>query len=209
MKKEIYVKLLGIFLIAFGFSAMGYGVLKGESMLVFWICYIGMIGIGLGCIIKNGELILSQLNILTIPLILWDIDFISFLITKQTIFGLADYFFEESSIMARMISLEHLFLIPLGVLALYLVKNKLNKRKNAWKISLIELTLLFIVLKIISISDKNVNCVFYSCIPYINPEPYALWWFVTVFLIVFLTDFIYKKSKIFISGNKNAQQKLQ
>ena len=176
---------------------MIYGVLRGEPILILWVCYIGMIIIGLGCLLKNRQLILSQLNILTIPLILWDIDFISFLITKQTFFGLTDYFFEETLIIARAISLEHLFLIPLGILAFYLTKDKKSEIKNAWKISIVELTLLFIILRIVNISDKNINCAFYSCIPYINPEPYVLWWFVISFLGVFLTNFIYMKIKSF------------
>ncbi len=199
MKKEVIIKILGVFLIIFGLLAMIQAISKGEPILIFWICYIGMIIIGIGCLLNKSYLISSQLNIITIPLIMWDIDFFSFLILKRTIFGLADYFFKEPSIISRLISLEHLFLIPLGILAFYLVKDKKDKKqnnKNSLLISILEVTILFIILKIINISDKNINCVFYSCIPYINPKPYWLWWFAISFLIVFVTNFVYRKIKI-------------
>lgn len=203
MKKGLFIKLLGIFFIVFGLLAMIQAIIKGEPILILWICYIGMIIIGIGCLVNNREIILSQLNILTIPLFLWDIDFISFLIFNKSIFGLVDYFFKEPSIISRLISLEHLFLIPLGIIAFYLVKNKKVKKNYAWKLSLIELTLIFIILRVINIQDNNLNCAFYSCIPYLNPEPYWLWWFVIIFIVVIITDFIYR----YFFYNKNVPQK--
>ena len=95
MKKEVIIKILGVFLIIFGLLAMIQAISKGEPILIFWICYIGMIIIGIGCLLNKSYLISSQLNIITIPLILWDIDFFSFLMSKSTLFGLADYFFKE------------------------------------------------------------------------------------------------------------------
>ena len=195
MKKEVIIKILGVFLIIFGLLAMIQAISKGEPILIFWICYIGMIIIGIGCLLNKSYLISSQLNIITIPLILWDIDFFSFLMSKSTLFGLADYFFKEPSLISRLVSLEHLFLIPLGILAFYLVRDKKDKKqnnKNSLLISILEVTILFIILRIINISDKNINCAFYFCIPYINPEPYVLWWFVIVFLLIFLTNIIYR-----------------
>jgi len=186
--KNIILKVLGIFFIFYGISAMVYSILRGNPAWVFWLCYIGMILIGIGALTKNSFLIASQLNILTIPLVLWIVDFFLVLITGNGPLGIAQYFFDEMLIVARLISLEHLFLVPLGFFLIYLIGLK---RKDSWKISTVQLIIVFTIQHLLKASESNVNCAFENCYSFL-PQFIATipGWFVINFAMVFIVVFI-------------------
>ena len=193
--KNITLTLLGLFFIGLGVFAMDYGIYRGNPGWVFWLCYFGMIIIGGATIIRNSYLILSQINILTFPLLFWNIDFIHFLITKQSLWEITDYFFDEMTTAARIISFEHLFLIPLGLLALYLIK--INK-KGAWKLSLVQLTIFFILSRFFTQIEHNVNCVFTSCWPMFPSDAWhPVRWFIIFSSMIIITHFIITHVPIF------------
>jgi len=188
---KIILVSLGIFFIAFGIFAMDYGIYRGKPGWIFWLCYIGMVVIGFGIITKNGYLILSQLNILAIPLFFWNVDFIHFIITGKDLWGITNYFFGEMLWPARLISFEHLFLVPLSLLALYLIK--INK-KGAWKLSLVQLVLFFILTQLFTNPDYNVNYAFSSIFPPDSGGAGYVWrWFGYTFTFIILTNFLITK----------------
>jgi len=201
MKKEsqeLILKIIGIFLIVFAVFAITYAGYRGMPDLIFWFCYLGMFIIGIGCLTKNDSLIASQINLIAGFLIFWIADFFYIFIADKTLFGITNYFFEEALILPRIITLEHFFLLPLSIYALYLVKLK---TKDFWKISILQAMIIFAILRIFNISEYNVNCSFYSCVSFIpNNSFYILNWFIIVFAMIFITNFIlvklfYKNSK--------------
>ena len=119
----------------------------------------------------------------------------------QTLFGVVDYFFLPGPLLGKIISLQHLFTIPLGIYLLFLVKLK---RKDAWKLSFVTLIILFLITRIFTLEIDNINCVYQSCINYsIGNGIYPFIWFAVSFLGVFITNKIIikflkkpKKSKI-------------
>jgi hypothetical protein len=170
---------------------MDFGIWRGHPDWVFWLCYWGMVIVGFGILTENSWLILSQLNILLIPLLFWDIDFIYFLLYKKSLWNIADYFFGEMMWLARFISFEHLFLIPLALLTIYLIKLK---RVDAWKLSLLQMLLFFMLSRWFTDPGYNVNCVFVSCFPFFPSDAWhPARWFLIIGGFVLITNLIMAK----------------
>lgn len=192
---NLILNVLGVFFLAFGVFAIFYSISRGKPGWVFWLCYVGMILMGFGALTKNSYLILSQLNLLALPLLFWNTDFIYYLATKKNLWGITDYFFGELLWPARVISFEHLFLIPLALVVLYLIKIK---KKGAWKLSLIQLTLFFILSRLFTQVEYNVNCVFVSCFP-VFPSDFwhPLRWFLIFGSMIIITHLVITSIPIF------------
>lgn len=188
IKQKILVAI-GIFFIAFGTLAMDYAIFRGQPSWILWSCYIGLIIIGLGALLQKGYLIASQLNILTLPLILWQIDFISYLFFDQYLFGLSQYFFSlELLPLARFISLEHFFLLPLAFITLRLVG--LDWR-HSWQISLSQLIVSAFLLYIFTDGSQNINCVFRPCLTFVSNSPwYFMKWLIIASAMIIGTNWL-------------------
>ena len=187
---------------------MLYGIYRGHPSWIFWFCYIGMILIGIGALRKDATLITSQFNILLFPLIFWNIDFFITLFTGSSKLGIAGYFFEEMLPFARLISFEHLFLIPLTLVLLFFVlknsnkesnqdsnsKNNLNRIKYSFIISLIQISLIFIIMNLLKATEDNVNCVFENCYNFLNffipYASYPILWFLFYFSMILASNLI-------------------
>ena len=101
---------------------------------------------------------------------------------------------------ARFISLEHIFLIPLSIFALYFIKIK---RTDAWKLSIIQTIIFFTLSRFFTNQNDNVNFVFYSPISIIPTNSwYLLKWFIISNMAILLTNFLIIK----IPGIKNFSQ---
>lgn len=186
--KNLILNFIGILFIILGIGAIINTIYQKELGLapIFWICYVSMILIGLGVLTKNYLLLLSQLNILAIPLIFWNIDFFYILLIGKSLFGVADYFFIPEPLIGKIITTQHIFTIPLSIYALYLIKIKEN---FAWAISFFEVSVIFFITRAISSPEQNINCVFSSCMNF-NAPYYPLAWFFVFFIIIFITNFI-------------------
>ena len=191
MQSENHKKLynaVGIFLLIWGVLAIGNALYMKEFGLILWQCYIGLIVIGFGIIKRNSSLIGSQLNIIAIPLILWTIDFLYYLITSNSLWGISDYFFVENrTLLSNLITLQHVFTIPL---ALFVVYNLRFERKDFWKISMIQLVIIYFLSYLLTSREDNINCVFEPCLNINFQFPYAITWFSLSFLMVFLTNYL-------------------
>ncbi len=195
--KNLKLNLLGIFFLLLSMSAITNTIYVNIDG-IFWICYISLILISIGILIRDDTLILSQLNILTIPLLVWIIDFLSFFIYGKTLLGITDYFFvNNGDIIGKIISLQHLFTVPLSLYALYIIKLK---RKDAWKISFIQVILVFIISVYITSQESNLNYVYrFSNFNLNLGFLYYIFWFIGYFSMIFITNFvivmIFKNSK--------------
>jgi len=123
--ESIILLLIGAAFFSLGYSAVINTAVNENTDGILWFCYAGLMLMGIGVLGRKPNLILSQLNILVIPLIFWNIDFFAFLINGESLFGIVDYFFEVGPIISRIITLQHLFTLPLAFYALY--KNQTIK----------------------------------------------------------------------------------
>ena len=193
--KDLILDFLGVFFLIWGIAAILNQVYLRDAIFFLWLCYIGLILIGLGILFRSSYLIASQIAILTIPLLIWSADFIYFLIFRQPLSGITLYFFENKIKFSNIISLQHLFTIPLSLLAIWMIK--LN-RKVFWKFGFLQITIFFMMGRFFTPANKNINCVFRSCFnTKIAFLPYFIEWFITFFLIIIITNFILMKIKVF------------
>ncbi|MCH7850384.1 MAG: hypothetical protein IH845_01950 [Nanoarchaeota archaeon] len=191
-RNNMFLNTLGLFFITLAILAVYNTIKKGNLEGIFWFCYLGLLLIGIGILLRNGTILASQLNILIIPLIVWAIDFSSyFLIGGRTIFGFTEYMFVEGRVGEKLISLQHLFTIPLSLYALKLIKLK---NKSTWKISIAQLVALSIVVLLFTSKETNINCIYSSCLNFLNTNSsYPLIWISAVLIIIYSTSKIINK----------------
>jgi hypothetical protein len=186
---KIFLNILGIVLITIAILAVYKTLKRGNLEGILWFCYLGLFLIGVGILLRNDTILASQLNILAIPLIVWAIDFFSyFLLGGKTIFGITEYMFIQGPIVGKVISLQHIFTIPLSLYALKLIKLK---NKSTWKISIIQLMGIYLAVILFTSPEKNINCVYASCLNILSTnEFYPLIWIFSTILLIYSTNIL-------------------
>lgn len=168
---------------------------------IFWLCYTGILLVMIGIWKNKSHLILSQIIILAIPDILWIIDFLGILITGNSLMNLSSYFFEPRPLLAKLVSLQHLYVIPLTLIALYLIK--IDKQKLALKFAAVQLAVFLFLSRVFTSSEDNINCVYNTCfdlapLNYLEGIlPYSFGWYGIMFLSAIVVYFILIKLNIF------------
>lgn len=192
-KKSIVIDFIGFLLFALGISAITNSLFIENPYQIFWSCYLGLIIIGIGVVKRNSFLIMSQIYILAIPILIWDIDFLYHFILGKPLLGITDYFFREEGLnIGKIISLQHLFVIPLSIYALG--KIGIKKGKDAWKMSLIQISVIFLTVIFLTPPEQNINCVFAMCgSSDFSGTAYRITWFGIFFGTVLLTKFLIGK----------------
>ncbi len=186
MNKRIILNTIGVVFIAWGLIAIIKSISEGIPDKVFWMSWQGLIIIGIACLRRNGFLMSTQLNILAIPTILWSIDLAYALATGQFIFGLSANFFSYSSVVKKIILMEHLIIFPFTIYSLYTIKLE---RTDMWKISVLQLVLIFFLTIFLTSPETNVNCAFESCLTFTLPN-YQIIWFVFMLSSIAITNIL-------------------
>ena len=199
MEDDLKLKILAVIVIIVGILAILNSIYTQQYGKMLWFCYIGLIIIGVGILIKNPYIIASQMIITFIPSLLWIIDFTAFSFFNFHVFDITTYFFNSQSLTSRIISFEHFLVVLAPLYALYKIKI-LNKYK--WKIFLfswIQITIIFILTRLLTSYSDNINCAFYTCLPFDFPFPYIISWVIVMFtyniatfLLIFKTSFFVK-----------------
>jgi len=190
IKRYEIIDVLGwLFVVIAIVGAVNY-ISAGNPEQLIWLCYFGLFFIGAGLLSRVPFFVLAQLNIMIVPLLLWTIDFFSIFLTGSPLIGIASYFFVEGPLLAKIITLQHLFTIPLGLWALYLLGID-KQGKEAWKLSFIEVSGAYLLALIFTNPEKNINCVFENCLNFVIPGPiYPVVWFVVAFSVILILNFV-------------------
>lgn len=154
-----------------------------------------MILIGIGILSKNSSLILVELNILGISLILWSIDFLYQAATNVPLWGITDYLFRGDLIIPKIVSLQHLYTVPILLFTLSLLKIK---HYNLWAISLLQALFIQIITLRYTLPQENINCVYRSCISFLPLTwHYQIIWSIGMFVIIFVTNKVIVSTALF------------
>lgn len=164
-KLNIATKLFGLYLIFLSLLAFGNAFAHPEIASPLWFCYIAVFLMGLGLFYRKPGIIAAQVNIMAIPVLVWNIDFYHYLITGKTLWGITDYFFFSKDSLSNFITLQHLYVIPIVLVFLYFLGSY---RKDIWKLSFLELIAMFVLSWFFTNQAANVNCVFKSCINFLS-----------------------------------------
>jgi hypothetical protein len=200
--KDIILYCIAALLIISLFFAIGFYLRNKLYIGLFWICYTALPLIIIGILLKKPNLILSQLIIIMIPDLMWIADFIGILLTGNSFLGVSKYFFESGSLFKKVLTLQHLYTVPLSILALGILKIDKIKLKLIL-ISFVEL-IGFFILGFILPAQYGINCLPTSanCTSFVFSKiiPYPLIWIIVEFsfvlisfLILYYLPFIKKK----------------
>ncbi|MDD2445140.1 MAG: hypothetical protein PHF09_02725 [Candidatus Nanoarchaeia archaeon] len=191
--KNFYLQFFGIFYIVIGIVAVFNVIIGLDSASVLWISYFAFFFIGLGILIKNSYLIGAWFNIIFIPYLIWSIDFLYHLFFNKSLWGITDYMFVSRVLISQIVSIQHIFIIPIALLSIYFIKLQ---KKDFWKLSLILISMSFILTRLFTKPIENVNCVFKNCLPFeIIPVLYPISWFLAFFIMIGIVNFLLVKIK--------------
>ena len=157
---------------------------------MLWLSYICLILLSIGILKKNSSLVASQVAIIGIPYVFWNIDFFHHLFTNSSLFGITDFFFESGYLIGKIIALQHVFNLPLSIYSIYLIGIN---RTDFWKISIFQVTMAFLISRAITTPEENVNCVFQNCANFDLGFPYVIEWFVSYILMILITNWFLVK----------------
>lgn len=185
--KNIILNSIAIlFLITFCWVIISF-LRLGDYSAFLWVCYISIPIIIFGLLKRNSNIILSQLVILAIPDLLWIFDFFYFLITGNVLIGATT--FPKGSLIDKIRSLQHLYIVPLSLFALSIIKLKRNYKVLFF--TLIEIALIFLLTIFVTPSSANINCIYKNCINIpLNFLPYTFIWFGLLFIFITISYFI-------------------
>ena len=185
-REELGTDVVGVGLILVGVFAIGYNLFLGNFDAILWFCYLSLIITGFGIVAENGDVIVTQLNILTIPALIWTVDF-AFMLAGHSPFGITTYFWGEGLI-AKIISLQHLVTVPLAFYCLSIVKFG---KTGMWKFSFLQAIVIFGLSRFFTHPLNNINYVFGSPFFMNNlGEVYPFVWFAVAFVAIFVTNFL-------------------
>lgn len=190
-KKSLTIFLAVLFIVA-GTYAMDYVIFRDHASWALWLCYLGLTIAGFGFLLKSPKIVISQLYILALPTVIWLIDFFYSVFAGRTLWGVTEYFFAKDLLFsARLVSIEHLYFLPLALFGLWLIWDE-GKIKGAWLISMIQITLVYLISLYFTDTAQNVNCVFRSCFPFVPSDYYyPLRWFAIMFGGVFTAKWLF------------------
>ncbi len=201
MKKQTKCYILntiGIFFLFISISSIITSFYRPGIAEAIWMCYISTALIGLGLIYRKGNIILAQIYILTIPLIIWNIDFFYQLITNTSLWGITDYFFANKNFtFENLLSLQHLITIPLTLYSIFLIKIK---NKNSEKIAFIQIFIVYFATLALTTQGENANCAFEPCMNLGFEIPFYIYsfvWFASYSIIITLTYYLLNMLKSF------------
>ena len=190
--KSIFLFVVGVLYLLLGVGGI-MNTLNQDSFglaPILWLCYMVMILIGIGVLTRNSLLVLSQLNIIFIPFLIWNLDFFFILFTGNPLFDVANYFFIPGPLIGKLITSQHIFTLPILIYTLYLLKIE---EKRAWIISIVQIAFVFVITRMVSSPDENINCVFKSCTNFEFIGYYPLVWFVVFFMMIYVTNYLLTK----------------
>lgn len=187
---------IGVVLIIMGVFAFGYNIYYEKAFNLFWLCYIGLILMGIGSLMKSGNLLISQINILTIPALVWAVDFIYYLIFNHPLLGISNYFFASGYTFAqKIISLQHMLAIPLALYALSIVKIR---ETDMWIWSFGEAVIVYVLTLMFTNKIYNINYI--NSISFLSLDLgkyYPLAWIGIAFIGIFVTNDIITRFSAF------------
>lgn len=181
------LNFIGILFLLYGIVAIIDNIVLSDTGIapVLWMSYICLIILSIGILKKDAGLIASQMAILAIPYLIWNIDFFHHLFSGESLFGITDYYFKHLPLLERIISFQHIFNIPLSLYSIYLIGIKNSK---FWIISLFQITLVFFITRAVTDYERNVNCVYRNCANFTFGLPHIVEWFLTFIVMISLTS---------------------
>jgi hypothetical protein len=183
-QKERILDALGWFFIVLGITTAGWYVLFSRWQYAFWFCNHAMIIAGIALLKRNKFWTTATLNWALVPVSMWVIDFAGKVLFDAHVLGITEYMF-IGPWWGRILSLQHLFTVPLLLYALQLLGAA---DKNAWLGTTAHGAILWLISYFIITPDYNVNCAHEACQSWLRGEYYVVLWPLIAVALFYLTN---------------------
>lgn len=185
-KKRNLLNFIGIFFLVTGILQYVVPVSEGNYAHFIWFSGHVIILLGVSILLRNRFIVTAELCIALIPETFWSIDFLGKVFFDKYILGVTNYMFEQKFNFAILLNMQHLLIVPFGLIALWYM----HMDKNGWKGSLIHVSSLW-VLGFAAGQSYNINCVFRSCMPSLESlRNYMMLWPIMVLTMIFISNVI-------------------
>lgn len=179
LNKNFALNSIGIFLIVLGIVHLLQTIFTVEPIHVFWLCNHVLLFMGIAILFRSSFWLTAEFLVLFLGQFVWIINFIFKIFNSP--FVVIDYRITFIPIIV------HLLTLPLGFIAIMLLKKK---EKFAWKGSLLHMIVLFPFVLYFG-SYYNLNCLFRPCVNWIpNISIYSTFVFLVYFAFIILLNFI-------------------
>ena len=178
-QKEYILQCIGVVLITWSLLNIFFTVRDGSWQHVFWLSnHIGLV-LGSAVLLRKSYWITAELALGFVGEMGWSVDYVGKILFDIHILGSTSYLFVEGYPSTLFFStLQHLFIIPLGVWALWLLAKP---EPAAWKGALFHACVLLLISFPFGVS-LNLNCFLESCVSWIPTFPwYPLFWMIVYF----------------------------
>ena len=186
--KNQILNIIGILIIIFSLARI-YALFNYSTPIhLFWLCNHIPLIIGIAILFRNPFILAAEISLLLFGSLNWSLDFLSKLIFDKYLLGSTSYIFVAMSADSGISILSHLSILPLALLALFLIRKP---KPTAWKGSIIHMTAL-IPASLYFGKFYNLNCFMKPCISWLpNFTAYPI-----IFFITYLTIFVIPTSLI-------------
>lgn len=158
-EKERIAFIIGIFLILIGLINVYFHYVTNSTIILLWFCdHIALLA-GILILLRKRYWLNVAINLGLVPVLFWIADYVSQMFFNYRLFGVVDYMFQETNRAIFLLYHQHLFVVPLMILALWLLGGAVN----SWKGS-IGYAVVLLLSSFLTSSDYNINCVHKVCI---------------------------------------------
>lgn len=186
-KKEVILDALGCIFLAMGITSVVFHVFFQRWEYAVWFCNHSMLITGTAVLLRNRFWLTAMLNWSVVPITIWVVDFTGKVFFNAYVFKVTEYMF-EGPVLGHIISMQHLFAVPLMLYALFLMGKP---HKWAWLGTLLQSSILFVLSYFFITPDYNINCTHTACISWLNNLPYyPVSWFILTAVMFFATNWL-------------------
>ena len=197
--KNLLLNLIGILLILFFIIRLIFLIKDGEIISIFWLCNHAMLIMGIAILIRSSFWLAAEISFAFVGVLVWITDYFSKILFNIHLFGSTDYLFPiVNKGFFLTTSMVHLFSLPLGILAFFLISTK---QKHAWKGAILHVILL-IPPAIYFGEYYNLNCLLKPCISWLSCCTFYPILFPIAYIIVFIIPTNYFLNKLLSKTNQ-------
>lgn len=200
--KNTILNTIGILIIILSLLRI-YTIINSTPIHIFWLCNHIPLIIGISILARNSFLLAAETSLLFAGSLNWSLDFLSKLIFDQYLLGSTSYIFAAISTDSTISILSHLGILPLALLAIFLIKKP---KPKAWHGSLVHMLILAPIPFYFG-KFYNLNCLLEPCASWLPNFPIYPPIFFATYLVLFVIPTSLLLAKMLTKRKKSKKTK--
>jgi hypothetical protein len=187
--KNQILDIIGIVIIVLSLLRIYILITDSTYIHIFWLCNNIPLIIGISILFRSSFFLIAETSLLLVGSLNWSLDFLSKLFFDKYLLGSTSYIFTAFSADSGISILSHLSILPLAIIAIFLIGKPEPK---AWQLSLVHMIIL-VPASFYFGEFYNLNCLLKPCISWL-PD-FAI--YTPLFFIIYFTIFVVPINMLF------------